>query len=643
MRKYMKEDYENLIAKATSKKYDIRDFTQFETNDKIISYTDEFPAQGLFLIRNPDFYKLLDGSNKVLTYSMFMIRVVSSFKQIVFETDKFTSEMKESVNNSIQNLLSVKENKKSIIVSLSLSNPPYCFKEFFTCLLHDSIIQAATYTSHDHYVRQANLFIGDYLSFCLEKYSPLTKEKWDSFICGQTSYLLDPIGEYIRYVHDHLKDKRKIFSEMKIKCDEDIKEKENQIKKSLLQLEKAMKIDDPLKYRNQFEQDSSSKEIVEDETSVIFVSNQTEYTFNDLSEFIKNKQSDKPYLEKFRNKFNNPQYKKNPDITASNTKDQLEKLEMKIQEYDRCIKNLQEVRQKIDNFPFKEFNPPENKNNKPTLDSNKANIKIDFTKADNSAFNMAAVNVDKENAIPTFSSIKADVPCILRGIQTTPICIPVYVFGNASKVNIEFHPTSQETPTPTYEMKDAQINLIFPINDIIQDMTFTGIMNINTKKIEYEVKAHFIDSVVFLDSRGNKFINHRDEIAFEKDFIAKDNINIIPEIPGEENPKQKILVENVKCQLPESPIQLKDNDKTIVFQKFSKNVLIDGITFHVYHTPLENSQVKINTPINLHDRKVFFNSLYPPYKTISEKNELEIGYTYNKYCFLVSFFMKQNY
>ncbi|KAI5492822.1 nuclear chaperone required for maturation and nuclear export of pre-60s ribosome subunits [Trichomonas vaginalis G3] len=227
--------YMNLTQTVNTKYLDAIDCIHSEYIEE--EYVDKFPAQGLFLIKNPDFLNLIDKSKKNLTFGLFMLRIVSSINQITFESDKLTTEMKVVINKKLQSLLAENENKKSIIVSLSLSDPPYCFKKFFTSLLHDSIVQAATYSNDSEYVIKINKFFKQYLDNCLKLCKPLTEEKWNSFIQNQSSLLLNPVGFFMNYANSEIE-----------KLKETIKQKEYKIQSLLSDLETAVMYKDPITF-----------------------------------------------------------------------------------------------------------------------------------------------------------------------------------------------------------------------------------------------------------------------------------------------------------------------------------------------------------------------------------------------------------
>ncbi|EAY08694.1 hypothetical protein TVAG_079520 [Trichomonas vaginalis G3] len=270
-----------------------------------------------------------------------------------------------------------------------------------------------------------------------------------------------------------------------------------------------------------------------------------------------------------------------------------------------------------------------------------SSISVDFTDANESVFSIAAINFQGDTVIPSFSALKADVPGILRCIQTTPIRIPIYILGDVSKVKIEFTPKSENTPIPTYEVKESQIDLLFPINGIIKDISFTGTMNINSTIVTYQVDAHFIDSAILIDSPGNSFIP-QNGFKFEKDLIAEDSISFIPTIPGVDHPKQKILIQNQVSRIKTSPfIPLDDN--TIELRKlYANETKIYGAAFNLYHSAANDSYIRINTPDSIQNKNVLFNVL-SPYTDFSDQiKEIQISTKPLKYKFLVCFLLRSN-
>ncbi|EAY06656.1 hypothetical protein TVAG_322760 [Trichomonas vaginalis G3] len=798
---HLKEDqskeflYSMLINQPSMKKYNTSDRIQFEDYEEW--YIENFPAQGLFLLRNPDFIKLIEIPNERLTFGLFMLRVVSSFKQITFETTKFTPEMSKSINDSIQKLLLDPDNNKGIIVALCLSNPPYSLKHFYTCLLHDSLVQAATFLDDDQYVKKANMLIGEYLEQALSNCNPLTKQKWSSFIGSNTDYLLNPIKSFINFCNFHISDKLNELKAFKDKTEKELKMKEDKINEVLPELEKATKKEDPNCFIQRFRPDNYSENVINayesyssclltilnsltkfewykkgtqikdfdqsiklykfikklkycdpahyeeqiyviyihncatdtitftkkddqdvtvsfyvrpkvdsflvvpekyindidvpksletiklnvskmaevtdeinvdmlikayrkfyDEkvkdpnamdsyyasgSTVIFNTSESNYNFDDIKDLFKNTQSGISYLTEFESKFMKPQFEGNPDQIPEKTQEIINKIHLLVKEHDRLVTEIRKYESEIALLPTQRFDPPSEQSSKPDIKLNKTNnITIDFSNTDSSVFNLAAINITNDSVNPSFRMIKADIPGILRGIQTTPICIPIYVFGNASKIRIKFYPLD-ETPLPAYEINESQVNLLFPINGITNDIIFTGMVDINTHNINYEVKAHFIDSTIFIDSPGNSFIKDTSGISFEKSFIEEDSIPIISTIPGLENPKQTILVENINTAFPKSPIQFKDDDQTFIIKGLThdkKENKISGIAFNCYHTSNEDSRIIINSPDFAEKRNVDLRILSPPYKLLSEKSEMEIGNCYNKYYFVLCFIMK---
>lgn len=349
-------------------------------------------------------------------------------------------------------------------------------------------------------------------------------------------------------------------------------------------------------------------------------------TFNDLEQLIEVKINDNLH-EHFVAEYTKPHYRGSENVPTKNTLAEIQDLEKKIENYSKTNNLLTNESEKNLHIPAPVAETIIANHSSDFRGIKPEKVNIDFSKTQNK-FNMAAINIDGKVATPTFNSLNASVDGVLRGIQTSPIEVLIYCFGDSSVINIDFQPSSSNTPVPTYSRLPNRIILSFSIDNILNDVTFTGTFTINKgDKIPYTVSVTFKDPIIFLESIGNKFYKPDNIIKFSCNFYKKEPIPITTTIPGVKDPKQAILFKNNNSKCPKEPTVSNDG-KEINFPEEAR--LISNIGVEVYNS--ERLPITISSPNEQVERPVLI-YWWDPSQTLyrSDLNSLNAGNMLTEY------------
>ena len=275
---------------------------------------------------------------------------------------------------------------------------------------------------------------------------------------------------------------------------------------------------------------------------------------SDLKEFII--EVPRNTIEEELNEYSNIRFRGTNEFKPENTINTFRKLIQEAKKYDGLINSSKENDERIRSFAVKldtslfmdKFTiKPDSLN---TYNSN--DIRLDTIK-DSKPLNIPAITITNDSFSTNFKSFDVSVENVVLGVQTTPIKVNIFCFGDQNLITFKVLPEDPTLPDIFIENGEDSVILNIPIDQLKEETKFSGEIKIRSmvgkhykKSFGYSVKVTFRNPVIFLESPGNEFVysDLLEKYIIRNKCYDREITKLLTKAVGIENLNQEVTFEN---------------------------------------------------------------------------------------------------